>query len=443
MLSIGLMSGTSMDGIDAALLETDGESQVISRGKHSIPYTSEMKILLRAAEKAMQYAKGHETEANEYFMNALALYLSDELNYSSIQLQKAMLHLQEYVNAFLKTNLKEIQLTHVIKISTLLHAEVITQLHKKLNLTSSTVDCIGYHGQTLYHQPHLKKTIQVGDGLLLAQLTQITVINNFREKDVSLGGQGAPFAPLYHQALAVRDQLTPVAIINCGGIANISLILSDTIEDVFGFDTGPGNGLLDKFVKKMTQGQFSMDQDGQFAAAGVVNKEVLEQLMNHSIKKNSYFTLPPPKSLDLEDIQWIPKLDQLSLADGCATLTAFTTVCILLGISSLKSKLSPTQFIISGGGAFNPVICNELQTRLDHYFNQPILLKTAQEIGWDAQALEAELMAYFAVRSLKQLPLSTPHTTGVPYPVSGGDIHLSPAGPSTIVEKILKNNRTC
>lgn len=430
MQSIGLMSGTSMDGIDAALLDTDGENVIIEGAQYSISYPPEMKIVLKAAEYAMKSAKGAFNTACEHFPLALERYLSEELQYKG--LQNATQSINTYFTSILNlsSDANHLTLPNVIELSTRLHYDAIIQLLTKTNCSLKEIDCIGYHGQTLYHQPLHKKTIQISDGALLAKLTGVKVINDFRSNDIALGGQGAPFAPLYHQALARRDHLIPMAVINCGGIANITLIFGKEIDEVMGFDTGPGNCLIDAWVKKNTHGQEFMDKDGQYAKQGVVHNEILKKLLTESIRINnvSYFQMPPPKSLDIQDITFIPEMNTLSLNDACATLAAFTAESIIQGVAylNLRPEQIPKLFVLAGGGAYNPVIKQELTTRFQTTFDLNIEVKHANDLHWHNQAIEAQLIAYFAVRSIKNLPLSMPRTTGVPYPTSGGTLHIPP-----------------
>jgi anhydro-N-acetylmuramic acid kinase len=430
MFSIGLMSGTSMDGIDAALLDTDGENTIIEHTQYSMSYVPEMKILLKSAEYAVKLAKGDLDQACIDFESALKHYLNDELQYKERPLLEAIQTIKHYIKSRLdlpSSSFDSITLKHVIELSTRLHHEAIIQLLAETQYSPQDIKCIGYHGQTVFHQPHLKKTIQLGDGQMLAELTGIHVINDFRRQDVALGGQGAPFAPLYHQALARRDHLIPMAVINCGGIANISLILGNNLDDVIGFDTGPGNCLIDAYVKKYTHGKESMDQDGQYARRGTAHPDILKKMLTESMKVNNtpYLHTPPPKSLDVRDIAFIPEIFTLSLHDACATLAALTAECIVQSITHLSLPIAqiPRLFVLAGGGAYNPMIIQELTKRLQKTFDLNIQIKSAHDIGWRNQAIEAQLMAYFAVRSLKNLPLSTPKTTGVPFPISGGTLH--------------------
>jgi len=364
------MSGTSMDGIDAAILETDGEAFVKSHGSVFLPYSPEFQRQLKACE-------------SEAYQGRTCLI-------------------------------------DITKKSTELHIQAVNQLLKKYSLTADEIKVIGYHGQTLYHAPQDKITIQIGDANLLAAQCGIDVVYDFRKNDVENGGQGAPFAPLYHQALALRDKLTPCMVINCGGISNVTCI---TETDVFAFDIGPGNGLLDRFIKIKTNDKYQMDIDGKFSRQARVRAEYLEILYEESCNSNFYQKLPP-KSLDINDLRLPEKIMNLSLEEGAAALAYFTAFCIAKSLSSLDSASicsggrgpQSLTWVLAGGGWKNPSITHALKKLL----NNPSKFHRANELGWDGDALEAEIFAYLAIRSLKNLPLRLPGTTGVSIPCLGG-----------------------
>ena len=365
-LAIGLMSGTSMDGIDAALIKTDGENVIEEISSISMPYTLETRNILKNNEAMIRLS-----------------HCADE---------------------------------GTISLSTALHIQAVRLLLHKTKYKSNNIDVIGYHGQTMYHNPEEKISIILGDGKLMSKALGITVVNDFRARDISLGGRGAPFAPLYHLALAKRDNKIPVAIVNCGGIANITIINDKYPENMIAYDTGPGNGLIDRLVWLRTNGKEHMDANGQYGINGKVHRDILEILYTKSTFKNdqNFFDQRGPKALDINDMQLIPELDNLSLEDACRTLEAFTADSI---VRSVKNS-EPTHWILAGGGWNNPVILSELKARLG-----TSNVMTATEAGWNNAALEAQIFAYLAVRSLKGLPLSFPNTTGVSEPTSGGVIH--------------------
>lgn len=417
MLSIGLMSGTSMDGIDAALLSTDGSPrEILDLGDTFLAYTPEFKILLKAAEYSVRSCQGNFSEAESYYWQGTHDYLTAELKIADADIPKKINELCTYFHG--KNSFLPITLTEVIQHSTHLHGLAVKNLLAKTHYSASQIDVVGYHGQTLFHQPAKKISIIVGNGQWLADFLNITVVNDFRSRDVAAGGQGAPFAPLYHHALAVRDQKIPVAIVNCGGIANITLVNSSNESDLIAFDTGPGNGLIDRLIRQRTQGREHMDLDGKYGKQGRIHASVLAALYESSIIQNAenYFFKAPPKSLDINDMILIPELEELSIEDACATLEAFTADSIVNSLQLLDVNL-PQYWILAGGGWHNPVIRRELNQRLQQRLNSSPLIQTADAAGWNSQAMEAQIFAYLAVRSLQNQPLSMPGTTRVPLPL--------------------------
>jgi anhydro-N-acetylmuramic acid kinase len=410
MLSIGLMSGTSMDGVDAALISTDGMvGHVEELGHSSLTYSPEFKLLLKAAEYTVRKYQGNMTLAQQYYPQDLEEFLKNH-------------RISANLISSTVDGLKS--LSAIIEHSTDLHAQVIKNLLAKTHYSYQQIQVVGYHGQTLLHQPENKKTVIVGDGQRLSNSVNIAVVNDFRSRDIEAGGQGAPLAPLYHQALAVRDQILPVAVVNCGGIANITIITGKKESDMVAFDTGPGNGLVDQWVRRKTQGREHMDYNGQYGKKGQVHEKILSALYQSSTQKQgrNYFAIIPPKSLDIGDLNLIPEIEQLSLEDGCATLEAFTADAIVTSVQKLQIDL-PQRWILAGGGWHNPVILNELQLRLRALMKTNPIIQTADQAGWNSQAMEAQIFAFLAVRSLQELPLSFPNTTGVPRPLTGGKVY--------------------
>ena len=383
--TIGLMSGTSMDGIDAVLMETDGKQIINAKLGVSLSYGHEFKQQLRDAELAVRKAKKNTAD--------LAL----------------------------------------IRKSTEVHAEIVNNLLIEANLKPEEIDLIGYHGQSLYHNPSEGITIQIGDGQLLANLTGIAVINDFRSNDIKNGGQGAPLAPLYHQALAVKLNLFPVAIVNCGGIANISLITGGDETQVTGFDTGPGNVLIDRYIRNKTNNLEFMDFDGKYGLQGDVNQAALQKLTKLLA---TYLAKAAPKSLDPGELNLIDEIDDLSINDACATLEAFTAKSI---VDSLKNIL-PKKWILAGGGWNNPVITAYLKQYLFEKIGE-VQINMASEAGMDSVYMEAEIFAYLAVRSLLKLPISLPLVTGAKTASFGGHAYL-PEGKlvSKKMEELLVKN---
>jgi len=360
--ALGLMSGTSLDGIDAAIVETDGEGVVRAGASLSVPYKPEERLLLSTALEAAKTWEPDQPMPEE--------------------VAEAERHL------------------------TLANAVAVRTLLAQAELKPADISVVGFHGQTVLHQPERRRTVQIGLGDALARLTGIDVVNDFRSADVAAGGQGAPLVPLYHQALARSAGVQePVAIINIGGVGNITYVGTD--GSLIAFDTGPGNALIDDWVMAHT-GE-PLDRDGALALAGEVDMDILERLMNHA-----FFDARPPKSLDR--FSFSPDaVVELSPADGAATLTAFTVETIARGLAHVPGV--PSRFIVCGGGRHNPVLMAMLSKRLQGG------VLPAEDLGWKGDDVEAEAFAYLAVRTLRGLPLSLPATTGVPEPMPGGKLH--------------------
>ena len=438
MLSIGLMSGTSMDGIDGSLMETDGNTMIYELGHASTAYAEEFKILLHATQFCIKQYQGQLTLAKQNYADlGIKAYLEQELGLSSIASNNTLTRLKNYSIHTMKSALT---LDTVITHSTKLHAELVQILLEKYNSQQREIDVIGYHGQAMYHQPNQGLSLILGDGQLLADQLQLPVITDFRSRDLAAGGQGAPFAPIYHQALAARDGLLPAVVVNCGGIANLTLMINQNPEDLIGFDTGPGNGLIDRLVRLRTNGLEQIDEDGRYGMHGKVHQAMLDKLRRQSIIKEGsiYFDLIPPKSLDFGDLTLIEELNKLSLEDACATLEAFTAATIVDSLNLLDDKTIPSTWILAGGGWKNPVLKRELTQRLKQKLGSQIKVKEATYFGWNNQSLEAQIFAYFAVRSLQGKPLSVPGTTNVSKPTTGGRIFLPTTGCSTAVASLLK-----
>lgn len=440
MLSIGLMSGTSMDGIDVALLKTDGSPQLIEALAHtSISYDSPFKILLKAAEFCIRDCAGNIQAANQQFPIALKNYLIHELKLSEEVALKQLNELLVYMygkNYFHHT----VSLEDVIRHSTELHGFAVKKLLTETGMASTQIDVVGYHGQTLLHQPEKKMSVVVGNGKYLAEDLGIVVVNDFRARDIASGGLGAPFAPLYHYALAVRDNKTPCVVVNCGGIANLTYIPNANEQDILGFDTGPGNGLIDRWVRMYTQGKENMDKDGKYGQCGQVQEKLLKALYDKAIVKEGRNGLlqKGPNSLDYGDLTLISELSDYAFEDACATLEAFTADTIVQSFAKLGVPF-PREWILAGGGWNNPVITEQLKTRLKQHQSN-VNVQKADDIGWSSVAMEAQIFAYFAVRSLRNLPLSMPNTTKVRAPLSGGHAHIPATGATALVAALLQEN---
>jgi len=358
---IGLMSGTSLDGVDAALIETDGEDIARPLANLTIPYDSDTRALLRAAlEEARGVAEG-----------APVPYAIRDAEH---------------------------RLTEA-------HAEAVEALQRKTGLTSDQITLIGFHGQTILHRPDRHWTWQIGDGAALARATGIDVVNDFRTADVKAGGQGAPLMPLYHAVLARRSGLAmPIALINIGGVAQVTYISGET---VLAYDTGPGNAPIDDWMHRHSGRP--VDEDGAFARTGKVNDVALAKMLS-----NPFFDRMPPKSLDRLDFG-SEAVTELSPEDGAATLTAFTAASVARAREHFPEPAAT--WVISGGGRHNKFLMDQLRVRV----SAPVLV--AEDAGWNGDAMEADGFAYLAMRSKKGLPLSLPTTTGVKKPLTGGKYH--------------------
>ncbi len=351
--ALGLMSGTSLDGIDAALIETDGHGYIRPIGFKSAPYQADFREKLRRC-------LGVKDRANAQVADA------------------------------------ERDLTE-------LHVEAVKDLLKDLG---QGADVIGFHGQTLYHCPAEKSTIQIGDGALLAKMTGIDVVNDFRIADVEAGGQGAPLAPLYHRAL-LADRQKPVLVLNIGGVSNITWIGGDGDDEILACDAGPGNALIDDWVLRHTGKPY--DLDGALAASGKVDEEAVARAFDLP-----FFRKAPPKSLDRDDFAEIAPL-HLNAADGAATLTMITAKAVAAIIPFLPGM--PMAIYVTGGGRHNRTLMQWI-AELSRLETLPV-----ERLGWNGDMLEAEAFGWLAVRSLLGLPLSVLKTTGVPMPISGGRFH--------------------
>jgi anhydro-N-acetylmuramic acid kinase len=362
VLAIGLMSGTSQDGVDVALIDTDGERIAQFGATACRPYTRSERTLLRRA-------------------TAAAANLTDRAARPGIVAKAEALVTQA-------------------------HAEAVQSFLAANDLKAGDVAVVGFHGQTLLHRPERALTIQIGDGAALAAALGIAVVYDFRAADVAAGGQGAPLAPVFHRALVRQlDGAAPIAVLNVGGVANVTFIDGD---ELIACDTGPGNALLDDFLRLRT-GQ-PLDTDGKTAKAGQVREEMIERLLQHP-----FFAAPPPKSLDRNDFRgWVgDTLDGIGNEDGAATLTALTAASVARVLPHLPR--APARWIVAGGGARNPTLMHMLEGRL-----APARVAPAHAAGWSADSLEAQAFAYMAVRSMRGLPITFPGTTGAPRPLTGG-----------------------
>ena len=365
LTAIGLMSGTSYDGIDVALIETDGE-QIGRLGTTGYrPYSEAEREQIRHAIAA-------------------ASNLTDPL----VERPKVLAEVEEAV--------------------TDMHAEAIEAFLAANGMPANEIDVVGFHGQTVLHRPDRRLSIQLGKGRALAARLGIAVVYDFRAADIAAGGQGAPMVPIFHRAMVrILERAHPVAVLNVGGVANVTFIDGD---DLVAFDVGPGNALIDDFLRLRT-GQLQ-DDEGRCAAAGRVDEKAVERVLLHA-----FFARPAPKSLDRNAFRhWVSEeggLANKSTEDGAATLSAITAAAAARSIEALPRV--PRSWIVAGGGTRNPTLMRMLAERLS-----PAPVGTAGDVGWSAEALEAQAFAYLAVRTVKSLPITFPSTTGVARPLTGG-----------------------
>jgi anhydro-N-acetylmuramic acid kinase len=362
-LAIGLMSGTSQDGVDVALIETDGG--VIARFGPTAyrTYSKKERALLRSATAAA--ANVTDRTARPAALAAAEAVVNDA------------------------------------------HAEAVETFLAGNGIKPADVTVVGFHGQTVLHRPKLRLTVQLGDGAALAARLGIPVVYDFHAADVAAGGEGAPLAPIFHRALvAALGRESPLAVLNIGGVANVTYIDGD---DLIACDTGPGNALLDDFVRVRT-GQL-LDNEGRIAAAGRPDENAIAQFLAHP-----YFAKPPPKSLDRNEFRRAAGAvlnNNSGIEAGAATLTALTAAAVARVVPLLPRP--PKSWIVSGGGARNPTLMRMLGERL-----APAQVGAADAAGWSVDSLEAQAFAYLAVRNLRHLPITFPGTTRVNEPLNGG-----------------------
>jgi anhydro-N-acetylmuramic acid kinase len=366
MRVLGFMTGTSLDAVDMAVVETDGEAILGfgPAGERKLDATTRATV-----EAAIAAARGWASDAPPPPAFATAARAVAEAHRAAAE-------------AFLSAE----------------------------RLDRGGIDLLGVHGQTVLHEPPTAsrpdgRTVQLIDAQGLADALGLPVAHDFRTADVAAGGQGAPLAPAYHAALVRWSGLEcPVAVLNLGGVANVTLVPQEGALEAY--DTGPANGMIDLWVQARTTAR--CDEDGALARAGRVDEAVLAGYLAHP-----YFTTRGPKSLDRLDFSLEP-VGRLSLEDGAATLTAFAAESVALGL--LRLATPPARVVACGGGRLNPVLMAAIRERL------PMPVETAEAVGWRGDSIEAEAFAYLAARAARGLPISFPGTTGVPVPLTGGRI---------------------
>lgn len=365
MKILGFMTGTSLDAVDMAVLETDGEEiQGFGPAGERKLREETRDLLLKTTDIARAWPRGEPEPA--IFVEARRAVAEEHLHAAESFLAE--------------------------------HA-----------LSWSDFDLLGVHGQTVLHErpsaERIGRTVQLLDAERMARVSGRAVAFDFRTADVAAGGEGAPLAPIYHAARARASGLAaPVAALNVGGVANITLIGAD--GGLLAFDTGPGNGMIDLMLQERGLARF--DEDGKLASVGRVDERALAVLLS-----SPYFDTPAPKSLDRYDFSLAP-VEHLSPEDAAATLVAFTAEGVFKAFA--QGGETPSALIVCGGGRHNPAIMRALAERA------PVPVSTAEDHGWRGDSIEAEAFAYLAARTARGLPISFPGTTGVKAPMTGGRI---------------------
>lgn len=423
--AIGLMSGTSMDGsVDAVLLHTDGRDYIEPIAYKAFQYEDASGArpfhhLMKPAELAVRTAEGRINRAETTYPTIARQYLAATFQLGADAADEKFATLSNAVLGHRRATLSEL-----VEKSTDIHIAAVRQLLSRSSHPLVDVDVVGYHGQTLFHDPRRAQSVQVGQPQRMADALGVPVIAEFRQRDLAAGGEGAPLAPIYHYGLAKRAHLIPCVFVNLGGCCNVTIIPA-VVGDLIAFDSGPGNGLLDRFLVFRT-GE-AMDRDGAHARRGRVDEIVLQALKEHSVVREgeNYLWRRPPKSLDIRDFKLVAEIDRLSVDDGCATLAAFSAEAIALGLRPLLAEnvRVPNDWIAAGGGAYNPVLLREIASRVGGVVGGEIRIRTADDAGWSNKAMEAELFAFLAVRTLRDLPITFPGTTGVREPLGGGTVY--------------------
>ena len=363
--ALGLMSGTSMDGIDASIIKSNGEDK-------------------------------YEVVFEQY-------YKYDE------EIFEELVEIRNKIKSSSDLELNSILLDDIEKKITLFHASVCKKI---ISSYSSDIDLIGFHGQTILHNANDKVSKQLGDANLLSSLLKKKVIYNFRENDILNGGHGAPLAPIFHQLLVNQNQIKlPACILNIGGIANITIVSSKNFNDLKSYDVGPGNCLLDEWIRKNSKKKF--DKNGELAKAGHTNKIILNQAIDSfdNLKDNSNLSFDV-KDFDLNFVRG------LSLKDGLSTLTDFTATIIYQSIidSIYLDKDIELNILICGGGRKNLYLFNSIKKKLPPNMNLSII----DDYKINGDFVESQAFAYLAIRSYLEKIISFPKTTNVKKSCSGG-----------------------
>ena len=363
--SLGLMSGTSMDGIDASIIRSDGENE-------------------------------YESTFDEFFEYDQALY-------------KDLVNLRNKINSANDIIVNSELVSEIERKITLYHAEICNKI---INKSDYEVDLIGFHGQTIFHDASQKISKQLGDGSLLSSLLKKDVIYNFRANDIANGGQGAPLAPIFHNLIINKNKIElPVFILNIGGIANITIITSNKNDDLISYDIGPGNCLLDEWVRKHTS--YRYDLNGKTASIGKIDEIILNQATENfeNINKNKNL------SFDIKDFD-LSFVRGLSYEDGLSTLTKFTSeiICDSIIKNTKKDKTNKINLLVCGGGRKNLTLIENIRNKLPNNINLDLI----DDYNINGDFIESQAFAYLAIRSLLKKEISFVKTTNVKKSCTGG-----------------------
>jgi anhydro-N-acetylmuramic acid kinase len=363
--ALGLMSGTSGDGVDASIISSDGINQ-------------------------------YSEIINKYFKY-------DQKIYENLH------NLREKILKFEDLKKNEDEINHFEKKVTLFHAKIVNEI---LKYTDKKVDFIGFHGQTIYHNPLERISKQIGDGNLLSQLSKKIVICNFRQNDIDNGGEGAPLAPIFHRLIAKQKNIKlPACFLNIGGIANVTAIEDNDEKSFLSRDLGPGNCLLDEWIRNNNEKKF--DNNGEIAKKGIINELILNQALENFSNRPDQNTL----SFDVKDFS-LGFVRGLNLEDGAATLTEFTGRLIGSELFNflLKAKDKLWKVLVCGGGRKNITLIETIKSRIP----KNLTIQNIDDYGVDGDFVESQAFAYIAIRSYLNLPISFPNTTGCKEPSTGG-----------------------
>ena len=365
--SLGLMSGTSMDGVDASIISSDGEKQ-------------------------------YESIFNEYFEYDGDLY-------------RDLVNLRNKINSANDIILNSKLINDIERKITLFHAKICNKI---INKNGNEIDLVGFHGQTIFHDANQKISKQLGDGSLLSNLLKKDVVYNFRANDIANGGQGAPLAPIFHNLLINKTHMKlPVCVLNIGGIANITIIISDKKEDLKSQDIGPGNCLLDEWVRKHTNNRF--DDGGKAASVGKIDKTIL----NQAIENFDNIKIGDNLSFDIKDFD-LSFVRGLSYENGLSTLTKFTSEIIYQSIANITKiyQNEKINILVCGGGRKNLTLIENIRKKLPNN----VTLSLIDDFNINGDFVESQAFAYLAIRSLLKKPISFTNTTNVKKSCTGGDL---------------------